>query len=82
MSMEGRAMLTLPACEGCGKSMLLDETVVRAQEVVAVELLDNPHRSKAMLAGFHYFHVSCFDPSNARWVERGRAPFRSFPPAG
>jgi hypothetical protein len=62
--------------------MLLDETVVRAQEVVAVPLLENPHRTQVMVAGVHYFHVGCFDRSNARWVERGRAPLRTFPAAG
>jgi hypothetical protein len=75
-------MSNLTACKGCGKSMLLDETVVRAQEVVAVPLLDNPHRTQVMVAGIHYFHLRCFDASNARWVERARAPLRSFPPGG
>jgi len=75
-------MSTMPTCTRCGQSMLLDETVVRAKEVVAVELLDNPHRSLAMMAGVHYFHVRCFDASNSRWMERGRAPLRTFPAAG
>jgi hypothetical protein len=72
-------MSTMPPCKGCGKGMLLDETVVRAKEVVAVDVLDSPRRSLAMMAGVYYFHVRCFDAANSRWMERGRGPLRSFP---